>query len=168
MPFSGHKISSQHIHPLHWTHHLQARMDIHEMPVFLVEDVWQSVQGPSSLAELAVEQKAASTDLVEHHYILCCLLHAILVFNMKAIKPLSLFDTKVPRYISWFISLTEKSVITTSGRKQRSNERNRLLNKFKIHLESIKYFAKYVIVIGKSPKKFWTKLGNNCRQIKKM
>jgi len=66
-----------------------------EVPLFLVEDIWQSVQGPTSLVELAVEQKEANTDLVEHHYVFCALLHAVLVFSLKSIKPLSLYDTKV-------------------------------------------------------------------------
>jgi len=68
---------------------------VHETPVFLVEDIWQAVQGPTSLAELAVEQKEANTDLIEHHYVFCVLLHAVLVFSLKSIKPLSLYDTKV-------------------------------------------------------------------------
>jgi hypothetical protein len=72
----------------------QARLDMHEMPMFIVEDVWQNIQGPTSLVELAVEQNKANTELVEHHYMLCVLLHAALVFGMKSIKPLSLFDTK--------------------------------------------------------------------------
>jgi len=65
------------------------------VPVFLVEDLWQNVQGPTSLVELAVEQKEANVQLVEHHYLLCALLHAILVFAMKSVKPMYLFDTKV-------------------------------------------------------------------------
>ena len=68
---------------------------MHEMPVFLVEDVWQAVQGPTTLVEIAVEQKEANAGLVEHHYVFCTLLHAILVYSLKSIKPLSLYDTKV-------------------------------------------------------------------------
>ena len=73
---------------------------MHEMPVFLVEDIWQAVQGPTTLVELAVEQKEANTRLVEHHYVFCTLLHAILVYSVKSIKPLSLYDTKVLGRIS--------------------------------------------------------------------
>ena len=73
---------------------------MHEMPVFLVEDIWQAVQGPRTLAELAVEQKESNTRLVEHHYVFCTLLHAILVYSLKSIKPLSLYDTKVFSRIS--------------------------------------------------------------------
>jgi len=74
---------------------IKARLDMHEMPVFLVEDIWQAVQGPTTLVELAVEQKEANTRLVEHHYVFCILLHAILVYSLKSVKPLSLYDTKV-------------------------------------------------------------------------
>jgi len=73
---------------------------MHEIPVFLVEDIWQAVQGPTTLVELAVEQKEANTQLVEHHYVFCNLLHAILVYSLKSIKPLSLYDTKVLSRIS--------------------------------------------------------------------
>jgi len=66
-----------------------------ETPLFLVEDIWQTVQGPTSLVELAIEQKEANIELVEHHYIFCVLLHAILAFSLKSIKLLSLYDTKV-------------------------------------------------------------------------
>jgi len=66
-----------------------------ELPVFLVEDIWQAAQGPSSLVELAVEQKQVNTSLVEHHYVFCALLHSVLVFSLKSVKPLALYDTKV-------------------------------------------------------------------------
>ena len=69
------------------------------MPVFLVEDLWQNVQGPTSLVELAVEQKEANVQLVEHHYVLCALVHSVLAFSMKSVKPLSLFDTKVYQHL---------------------------------------------------------------------
>ena len=63
--------------------------------VFQTEDLWQGVAGPTSLVELAAEQKPTNEELVEHHYSLCVLLHATLAFNLRAVKPLSLFDTKV-------------------------------------------------------------------------
>lgn len=74
---------------------IQASIDSHEVPVFKVEDLWQAVQGPTSLVELAIEQKEANIELVEHHYALCVILHAAFVFSLKAVKPLSMFDTKV-------------------------------------------------------------------------
>jgi len=73
----------------------QLRVDVHEMPVFLIEDIWQAIQGPTSLVELAVEQKEANSSLVEHHYVFCTLLHAVLIFSLKSIKPFSLYDIKV-------------------------------------------------------------------------
>lgn len=74
---------------------VQASIDSHEVPVFKVEDLWQTVQGPTSLVELTIEQKEANIELVEHHYALCVILHAVFVFSLKSVKPLSMFDTKV-------------------------------------------------------------------------
>ena len=74
---------------------LQAGEDTQEVPVLNVEDVWQHTQGPTSLVELAMEQKATNVALVEHHYYLCLILHSVLVLCLKSVKPLSLFDSKV-------------------------------------------------------------------------
>lgn len=74
---------------------LQASEDAREGAVFQVEDLWQEVAGPTSLAELAVEQKEVNKELVEHHYLLAVILQAVMCFNMRSAKPLSLFDTKV-------------------------------------------------------------------------
>lgn len=60
-----------------------------------IEDLWQDVSGPTSLVELAAEQKSTNEELVEHHLSLCVILHAITTFRMKSVKPLSLFDAKV-------------------------------------------------------------------------
>ena len=60
-----------------------------------IEDLWAGMVGPTSLVELALEQKDSNVELVEHHYDLCVVLHAVMTFNMRSIKPLSLFDTKV-------------------------------------------------------------------------
>ena len=74
---------------------MQASLDSHEPPIIGIEDLWQSVQGPTSLVELAVEQKEANIDLVIHHHSLCIVLVASLTFSLKSIKPLSLFGKKV-------------------------------------------------------------------------
>ena len=60
-----------------------------------IEDVWQHTQGPTSLVELAMEQKATNVALVQHHHYLCLILHSMLVLSLKSVKPMSLFDTKV-------------------------------------------------------------------------
>lgn len=73
---------------------IQAGEDTQEVPVLNVEDVWQHTQGPTSLVELAMEQKATNVALVKHHYYLCLILHAMLVLALKSVKPLSLFDSK--------------------------------------------------------------------------
>ncbi len=66
------------------------------MPVFKQEDVWCSAaQGITALCDLSTEQKDSNHELVQHHYTLVTILHAILVFSLKSVKPLSLFDTKV-------------------------------------------------------------------------
>lgn len=75
----------------------KSQQDCGELARFNVEDLWQHVQGPSSLVELALEQKESTPDLVQHHYNLCVMMHAVMVFAMKSVKPLSLFDTKVSK-----------------------------------------------------------------------
>ncbi|MGH0155066.1 UNVERIFIED_CONTAM: hypothetical protein FKN15_051404 [Acipenser sinensis] len=63
-------------------------------PLLEVEDPWQCVEGPASIVELALEQRHVHYPLVQHHYILTSILHAIMRFSIKSIKPLGLFDSK--------------------------------------------------------------------------
>ncbi|KAM5204922.1 rab3 GTPase-activating protein non-catalytic subunit isoform 2-T2 [Hipposideros larvatus] len=65
-----------------------------QAPVLDTEDAWLTVEGPVSIVELALEQKHIHYPLVEHHSILCSILYAIMRFSLKAVKPLSLFDSK--------------------------------------------------------------------------
>uniref|UniRef100_H3AZD3 RAB3 GTPase activating non-catalytic protein subunit 2 n=1 Tax=Latimeria chalumnae TaxID=7897 RepID=H3AZD3_LATCH len=63
-------------------------------PLLDIEDPWMSVEGPTSIIELALEQKHVHYPLVEHHYLLCTILHGIMKFALKSVKPLLLFDVK--------------------------------------------------------------------------
>ncbi|KAM9212379.1 rab3 GTPase-activating protein non-catalytic subunit isoform 2-T2 [Dugong dugon] len=65
-----------------------------QAPVLDTEDAWLSVEGPISIVELALEQKHIHYPLVEHHSVLCSILYAVMRFALKAVKPLSLFDSK--------------------------------------------------------------------------
>ncbi|XP_059983197.1 rab3 GTPase-activating protein non-catalytic subunit isoform X3 [Lagenorhynchus albirostris] len=65
-----------------------------QVPVLDTEDAWLAVEGPVSIVELALEQRHIHYPLVEHHSILCSLLYAVMRFSLKAVKPLSLFDSK--------------------------------------------------------------------------
>ena len=65
-----------------------------DIPVLNIEDLWQNIQGPTSLVELALEQKTCNVPLVAHHHSLCVLMSAVLTFSMRSVKPMSLFDTK--------------------------------------------------------------------------
>lgn len=65
------------------------------VPVLDTEDAWLAVEGPTSIVELALDQKPVHYPLVEHHSVLCAVLCAITRFSLKAVKPLSLFDSKV-------------------------------------------------------------------------
>nr|XP_058895697.1 rab3 GTPase-activating protein non-catalytic subunit isoform X2 [Kogia breviceps] len=65
-----------------------------QVPVVDTEDAWLAVEGPVSIAELALEQKHIHYPLVEHHSVLCSLLYAVMRFSLKTVKPLSLFDSK--------------------------------------------------------------------------
>ncbi|XP_072546112.1 rab3 GTPase-activating protein non-catalytic subunit isoform X2 [Salminus brasiliensis] len=63
------------------------------VPELCVEEVWGCAEGPASIAELALQQKAVHYPLVQHHCLLASLLHAAMSFSLR-IKPLSLFDSK--------------------------------------------------------------------------
>nr|XP_058131215.1 rab3 GTPase-activating protein non-catalytic subunit isoform X3 [Dasypus novemcinctus] len=65
-----------------------------QVPALDTEEVWLSVEGPVSIVELALEQKHIHYPLVEHHSVLCAVLYAVTRFALKAVKPLSLFDSK--------------------------------------------------------------------------
>lgn len=85
------------------------------VPELSVEEVWSGAEGPPSIADLALEQKGIYYPLVQHHWLLTCLLHAAMTFKVKA-KPLSLFDSKVRReshlltcWICVFVSLHSNS-----------------------------------------------------------
>ncbi|NXA84064.1 RBGPR protein, partial [Thryothorus ludovicianus] len=63
-------------------------------PVLDTEDAWVSVEGPVSIVELALEQKRIHYRLVEHQFVLCTVLYAIMRLSLKGVKPLALFDSK--------------------------------------------------------------------------
>ncbi|XP_061481152.1 rab3 GTPase-activating protein non-catalytic subunit isoform X2 [Rhineura floridana] len=65
-----------------------------QLPVLDTEDAWVSVEGQTSLVELALEQKHIHYPLVEHQSVLCTILYGIMKFSLKSVKPLSLFDSK--------------------------------------------------------------------------
>ncbi|KAM4693170.1 rab3 GTPase-activating protein non-catalytic subunit [Discoglossus pictus] len=75
---------------------MEADVSSEEMqaPLLESEDAWISVEGPSSIVELALEQKHIHYPLVEHQFVLCAILYAIMRFSLKSVKPLSLFDSK--------------------------------------------------------------------------
>ncbi|XP_069464692.1 rab3 GTPase-activating protein non-catalytic subunit [Ambystoma mexicanum] len=64
------------------------------VPLLDTEDAWMSVEGPTSIVELALEQKHIHYPLVAHQSTLCSLLFAIMRFSLKSVKPLALFDSK--------------------------------------------------------------------------
>ncbi|KAJ8274972.1 hypothetical protein COCON_G00095970 [Conger conger] len=63
-------------------------------PELCVEEVWGGADGPASIAELALEQKGVHYPLVQHHCLLSSILHATMMFRLRGVKPLSLFDSK--------------------------------------------------------------------------
>lgn len=70
------------------------RRDEMQAPDLETEDAWLAVEGPISIVELALEQKPVHYPLVEHHSVLCSILYAVMRFSLRAVKPLSLFDSK--------------------------------------------------------------------------
>ncbi|CAH1792513.1 unnamed protein product [Owenia fusiformis] len=71
-----------------------ANCNVSEIPIFNIEDMWQTIKGPTPLAELAVDQRETNYGLLLHHFHLTVVLNAILEFTMKSVKPISLFDAK--------------------------------------------------------------------------
>ncbi|KAI4883030.1 hypothetical protein NFI96_012495 [Prochilodus magdalenae] len=63
------------------------------VPELCMEEVWGAADGPASIAELALQQKAVHYPLVQHHCLLASLQHAAMSFSLR-LKPLSLFDSK--------------------------------------------------------------------------
>jgi len=55
--------------------------------------------GSVSLVELAIDQKGTNYGLLTIYHQLATLMHAVLTFNLKSVKVLSLFDSKVKHYI---------------------------------------------------------------------
>uniref|UniRef100_A0A8C9BIK0 RAB3 GTPase activating non-catalytic protein subunit 2 n=1 Tax=Phocoena sinus TaxID=42100 RepID=A0A8C9BIK0_PHOSS len=84
-----------------------------QVPVLDTEDAWLAVEGPVSIVELALEQRHIHYPLVEHHSVLCSLLYAVMRFSLKAVKPLSLFDSKV--ILGGLGSLSEGKNLLPSG-----------------------------------------------------
>lgn len=74
---------------------MEADVSSEEMspPVLEVEDAWLSVEGPSSIVELALEQKHIHYPLVEHQLVLCAIMYAVMSLSLKSVKPLALFDS---------------------------------------------------------------------------
>ncbi|XP_078675646.1 rab3 GTPase-activating protein non-catalytic subunit-like isoform X2 [Branchiostoma floridae x Branchiostoma belcheri] len=73
----------------------QAEVESSHVPVFDIEDLWQATQGPTSIAELAAEQRVSNYQLLQHHMKLSSIMHAVMVFSLRTVKPLSYyFDTK--------------------------------------------------------------------------
>ncbi|GFS02472.1 rab3 GTPase-activating protein non-catalytic subunit-like [Elysia marginata] len=73
---------------------MDANCEAHEVPVYNLEPAWQKVEGPTSLVELAVDQKATNYGLLRLHFHLLKIMSAVLALGIKPVKVLSLFDNK--------------------------------------------------------------------------
>ncbi|XP_038077511.1 rab3 GTPase-activating protein non-catalytic subunit-like isoform X2 [Patiria miniata] len=93
------------------------------VPSLEMEELWQDVQGPTPLAELAISQPLPNHYMVDLHKQLTTSLHAILVFNTKSIKPLKvLFDYKARN--AFFRDL-DAPVMQPTGEVDQGLQRNR-------------------------------------------
>ncbi|KAE8600460.1 hypothetical protein XENTR_v10013259 [Xenopus tropicalis] len=75
---------------------MEADVSSEEMqaPLLELEDSWVNMEGPSSIVELALEQKHIHYPLVEHQFVLSAILYSVMRFSLKSIKPLALYDSK--------------------------------------------------------------------------
>ncbi len=81
-------------------------------PVFEIEDHWQLIQGPTPLVELAVDQPLPNHQLVDLHKQLSTVMHAVMVFGMKSVKVLGMFDFSTRN--AFFRDLNSTIVIPSS------------------------------------------------------
>ncbi|XP_052275243.1 rab3 GTPase-activating protein non-catalytic subunit-like isoform X3 [Dreissena polymorpha] len=73
---------------------MDANCETNEVPVFNHEPSWTEVKGSVSLVELAIDQKSTNYGLLTVFNQLSTIIHAVVTFNIKQVKVLSLFDTK--------------------------------------------------------------------------
>ncbi|XP_055495695.1 rab3 GTPase-activating protein non-catalytic subunit [Leucoraja erinacea] len=75
---------------------MEAEISSDEMkePFLQIEDTWSAIEGPTSIVDMALEQRHVHYPLAEHHYILAVIMHGIMLFGMKSVKIFSLFDSK--------------------------------------------------------------------------
>lgn len=92
---------------------MEANCEANEVPVFNIEGLWQDIRGPASLVELAVEQKTTNYGLIRHHYHLSLIMFAVLTFNLKSVKVISLFDSKGKN--SFFKAFDEHPLLPTQN-----------------------------------------------------
>ena len=66
------------------------------MFILQTEYLWhnEAITAKSSVVEMALSQPVTTAPLIRHHMILVVLLHAVMFYNLKSVKPLSLFDFK--------------------------------------------------------------------------
>lgn len=59
------------------------------------EQIWEDCMAGHGLIDMACQQRETNYSLVSHHASLVTLSTAVLVFNMKSVKIMSLFDHNV-------------------------------------------------------------------------
>lgn len=71
--------------------------EVAQIPKFPVEHFWQGHEssGRTPLILMALSQKASNNHIVFIHFIMATALNLIVTFQMKSIKPLSLFSPAV-------------------------------------------------------------------------
>ncbi|XP_072121177.1 rab3 GTPase-activating protein non-catalytic subunit isoform X1 [Mobula birostris] len=72
----------------------EIRSDEMKEPFLEIEDTWSAIEGPTSIVDLALEQRHVHYPLAQHHYILTVIMHGIMLFGIKSVKIFSLFDSK--------------------------------------------------------------------------
>ncbi|KAL4238914.1 Rab3 GTPase-activating protein non-catalytic subunit [Mactra antiquata] len=73
---------------------MEANCETNEVPVFNIEPLWSQVRGSVSLVELAIDQKSTNYGLLSLHRQLAILMNAVISFNIKPVRVVSLFDSK--------------------------------------------------------------------------
>lgn len=71
------------------------------VPISGTDRLWNNCdQGPAPLTELALNEKATNSALVDCHHQLALVMYMLVTFQTKKTKPLSLFGTEVRLILS--------------------------------------------------------------------
>ncbi|XP_067941814.1 rab3 GTPase-activating protein non-catalytic subunit-like [Watersipora subatra] len=95
---------------------LQANCDFGEALLYKEENLWSEHMTGHSLVQMACQQKESNYRLLKHHSLLMNLVSALLVFGMKSVKIMSLFDHNGSK--AFFTDLSSHPYLPVEGKDE--------------------------------------------------